>query len=86
MEVGEDVAECSIRDLMECWSGERGSQMLVNRVQSMLDNQSPGGPSEFLLFNVCEGKEDRRGVWVRMGKSMSKSLNSGLRNRLPTME
>ncbi|CUA67832.1 hypothetical protein RSOLAG22IIIB_03262 [Rhizoctonia solani] len=70
VEVGGDLGECSVRDLREIWSGERGSHLLVNRIQSLQEFQAPGVPSEFLLLNISEDKHDRRGLWVRLGKSM----------------
>ncbi|KAG8690775.1 hypothetical protein FRC11_009208 [Ceratobasidium sp. 423] len=69
MEVGDDLGECSARDLREFWSGERGSQMLVNRIQSLQEFETPGIPCEFLLLNISQEKYDRRGLWVRLGKS-----------------
>ncbi|CAE7113343.1 unnamed protein product [Rhizoctonia solani] len=69
-EVGEDIGECSVRDLREFLSGERGSQLLVNRIQSLQEFEAPGIPSEFLLLNISETKYDRHGLWVRLGKSM----------------
>ncbi|CAE6422293.1 unnamed protein product [Rhizoctonia solani] len=70
MQVGDDLGECSINDLKEIWSGERGSQMLVNRTQSFTEQEAPGISSQFLLFNISLDKHDRRGLWVRFGKSM----------------
>ncbi|CAE6480459.1 unnamed protein product [Rhizoctonia solani] len=70
VEVDGDLGECSVRDLREIWSGERGSQLLVNRIQSLQEFEVPGIPSEFLLLNISEDKYDRRGLWVRLGKSM----------------
>jgi hypothetical protein len=39
MEVGDDLCECKAEDLCEVWSGERGSQASVNRIQWYAYNQ-----------------------------------------------
>lgn len=62
MEASDDLCECRTEDLCEIWSGERGSQMLVNRVQYF---QGDGTP-EYLLLNVSLSKHDLRGLWVRL--------------------
>ncbi|CAE6533784.1 unnamed protein product [Rhizoctonia solani] len=69
MEVSDDLGECTLRDLREFWSGERGSQMLVNRIQSLQEFETPGIPCEFLLLNISQDKYDRRSLWVRLGKN-----------------
>ncbi|CAE6432128.1 unnamed protein product [Rhizoctonia solani] len=70
VEVGGDLGECSVSDLYEIWSGARGSQLLVNRIQSLQEFEAPGIPSKFLLLNISQDKYDHRGLWVRLGKSM----------------
>ncbi|KAH7343212.1 hypothetical protein B0J17DRAFT_641459 [Rhizoctonia solani] len=70
MQVGDDLADCSVKDLREIWSGERGSHLLVNRIQSLQEFERQGIPSEYLLLNICQDKYDRRGLWVRLGKNM----------------
>ncbi|CAE6434446.1 unnamed protein product [Rhizoctonia solani] len=70
MEIGDDLGECSVEDLREIWSGERGSQLLVNRIQHLEEFEKPGIRSEYLLLGICQEKYERRGLWVRLGKSM----------------
>ncbi|KAJ1309237.1 hypothetical protein OPQ81_004904 [Rhizoctonia solani] len=70
MEVEGDLGECSVMDLREIWGGERGSHMLVNRIQFLRESGALGTSSEFLLLNISQEKYGRRGLWVRLGKGM----------------
>lgn len=67
MEVEDDLCECRAEDLCEIWSGERGAQMLVNRIQCF--QPDVGTPPDYLLLNVSLTKHDTRGVWVRLGQT-----------------
>ncbi|KAB5594153.1 hypothetical protein CTheo_2369 [Ceratobasidium theobromae] len=75
MEAGDDLCECRAEDLCEIWSGERGSQMLVNRIQCF--QESMESPPEYLLLNISMSKYDGRGLWVRLGKTAQLGQDEG---------
>ncbi|CAE6352635.1 unnamed protein product [Rhizoctonia solani] len=85
MQVGDDLGECSIEDLIEIWSGERGSYMRVNRAQAMQEDDDFGNISHFLLLNISDDPHEGRGVWVRLERNPevgSKAYFSRNRRRL----
>ncbi|KAG8713813.1 hypothetical protein FRC09_018300 [Ceratobasidium sp. 395] len=63
-EVGDDQFECPTEDLAEIWSGERGAQLFVNRIQWFQDGQGP----DYLVLNISTTKHDGHGLWVRLGQ------------------
>ncbi|KAG9123633.1 hypothetical protein FRC07_014429 [Ceratobasidium sp. 392] len=65
-EVGDDLFECPIEDLMEIWSGERGAKLFVNRIQWFQGAEEDS--LEHLILNVSAAKHDRHGLWVRLGQ------------------
>ncbi|QRV73258.1 hypothetical protein RhiJN_01272 [Ceratobasidium sp. AG-Ba] len=75
MEVHDDFFECPTEDLFEIWSGVRGAQSTINRVQ--LYREGSGEGSEYLILNVSTTPNDKYGLWVRfemldvLGSSMA---------------
>ncbi|KAG8724065.1 hypothetical protein FRC09_000540 [Ceratobasidium sp. 395] len=63
-EVGDDQFECPTEDLAEIWSGERGAQLFVNRIQWFQDGEGP----DYLVLNISATKHDGHGLWVRLGQ------------------
>ncbi|KAG8702098.1 hypothetical protein FRC08_003694 [Ceratobasidium sp. 394] len=64
-EVGDDFFECPTEDLGEIWSGERGAQLFVNRIQWFQGAEDELG---YLILNVSATKHGRHGLWARLGQ------------------
>ncbi|KAG8736213.1 hypothetical protein FRC10_009562 [Ceratobasidium sp. 414] len=64
-EVGDDFFECPTEDLCEIWSGERGAQLFVNRVQWFRGVEDEPG---YLMLNVSATKYGRHSLWVWLGQ------------------
>ncbi|KAF8602645.1 hypothetical protein BDV93DRAFT_192827 [Ceratobasidium sp. AG-I] len=65
--VGDDVCRCPTEDLCEIWSGERGSQLYVNRVQWL--EEDGGDRIQYMVINVSNTKVSKHGLWVRVEQS-----------------
>ncbi|KAF8602646.1 hypothetical protein BDV93DRAFT_557411 [Ceratobasidium sp. AG-I] len=65
--VGDDICECPTEDLCEIWSGDRGSQLHVNRVQWL--EEDGGDQIQYMVINVSDTKDSKHGLWVRAEQS-----------------